>query len=110
VTFTQSVAELVVDVREDGPHTVLTLDGEIDLATAPRLRAYIDGVLALQRGDVIIDMAEVQFCDSTGLGVIMHAATRLAARGHTLIVRRPTRPVARILAITGVDRVVSVET
>jgi anti-sigma B factor antagonist len=103
------VPELTVDVREDGGRTIVSVTGEVDMATAPRLRAYVEGVVALQRGDVVLDVSGVSFMDSTGIGVVMHAARQLAGGGHALVLRAPRQPLRRLLDITGIARVLEVE-
>ncbi|HEX9504734.1 MAG TPA: STAS domain-containing protein [Acidimicrobiia bacterium] len=77
--------------------TIVIATGEIDMATAPELRAG----LAETTGDVIIDLAAVEFLDSSGIGVLVAAGNRLAAAGGSLALRAPRPPVRRVLEIVG---------
>ena len=92
---------LVVEITEvDGVVTV-TVNGDIDMATAPTLRAALHSVDV--NGTVIVDCANVQFMDSSGIAALITAASRLTAHGGSLCVHRPSASVRRVLAITGVQ-------
>jgi anti-anti-sigma factor len=62
-----------VTTRTAGSGTVVTVAGELDVATAPRLRAGI-GAVTLGRGQLlVVDLAEVTFCDSSGISALIAA-------------------------------------
>ncbi|MFB7252989.1 STAS domain-containing protein [Streptomyces nojiriensis] len=83
---------------------VLTLAGELDHDTAQPLRDALDEALAPGRR-LLVDMAGLGFCDSTGLNVLLN--TRLAAQeaGAGLELAGLHGPVARMFRITGADGV-----
>jgi anti-sigma B factor antagonist len=93
--------ELSVLVEEEDGRKVVVVDGEIDLATAPRFEAFLVGVIALRRGDVILDMSSVDFMDSTGIGVLVRAELSLLGSDGRLVLRSPSPAVARVLAVAG---------
>jgi anti-sigma B factor antagonist len=101
--------ELKVSSRSQGGHIVLALTGEIDLYTAPRLQSELTGALA--GGDparIVVDMSAVDFCDSTGMNVLL-AAHRLACeRGGDLVLAGPRPPVRKILEVTGLGSVFTI--
>jgi anti-sigma B factor antagonist len=102
--------ELDVTVTTDARGTAIVVAGEIDVATAPRLRAFVDGVLDLGRpGDLVLDLSGVTFMDSTGLGTLMSAARRLAFVDAQVVLRAPSRCVCRVIALTGAARFFPVE-
>jgi|1185.fasta_scaffold09086_1 anti-sigma B factor antagonist len=73
---------LSIDVRSaDARHVVIAVAGEIDMATAPQLAAALG---RYDECDVTVDLAEVEFLDSSGLSVLVHARKRLLQGGHTL--------------------------
>ncbi len=87
---------------------LLTLTGEVDLYTAPRFK---DDLVALIEGaavDVVIDLSGVTFIDSTALGVIISGVKRLHERDGRLLIVAGSRPVVRILNITGLDKVLTI--
>lgn len=82
---------------------VVTLRGEIDIATADRARAYLYNVVDSEPLSVMIDLSGVTFCDAAGLGMLAKVAARArkANRPVRLVGARP--PLLRIMRITGLD-------
>ncbi|MBG0831988.1 STAS domain-containing protein [Planomonospora sp. ID67723] len=79
--------------------------GELDLATAPLLRAELERVWALPELPVLImDLSELRFCDSTGLSALIAALKRSRARGTRLMLAGLTGAPARVLTITGLAK------
>jgi anti-sigma B factor antagonist len=58
--------ELKVTTRSQGDHAVVSVLGEIDLYTAPRLQSELMSALSGNPARLIVDMSGVEFCDSTG--------------------------------------------
>lgn len=81
-------------LRVDGDTTVLALAGELDLAGAPLFARSIDAATAGGIGSVVVDFAELEFLDLTGVRMIRDLRQRLQADGRDLGVRR-ARPQAR---------------
>ena len=101
--------ELRVSSRSQGDHVVLVLAGEIDLYTAPRLQSELSAALADGApAQIVVDMSGVEFCDSTGMNVLL-AAHRLATeRGGDLTLAAPRPSVRKILEVTGLQSVFTV--
>ena len=97
-----------VEVEASDGATVLRLAGELDLYTAPRLSAELAAVVGSD-GDVVLDVQELGFLDSTGLGEIARLHRQLSAEGRRVVVRRPTAMVHRVLDISGLLAVLAVE-
>ena len=95
---------VVVDAAPDGT-TVVRPVGELDLATAPKLREALGEIVS---GDVVVDLAGVSFIDSTGLNVLVDAYKRLTTSGHQMTLRAPSRRVMAVLDITGLVKVLKV--
>lgn len=95
--------ESVLGARVVSPtaHTaIISLNGEIDLSTVPRLRSLVHQNAPRAIDLLIIDLSEIQFCDSAGLELLDECATRSAARGTDFrVVYRPDGPVARLFAL-----------
>jgi anti-sigma B factor antagonist len=93
-----------LDVRRvDHPlGIVLTLAGELDLATAPVLRERLDA--ALHGGAVVvIDLSRLRFIDSSGLGMLVGAERQLRESGGQLVLVRGPRAAHRPFELTGLD-------
>jgi anti-sigma B factor antagonist len=73
--------------------------------TAAELRDRLHRAVDLATGPVLLDLSAVERLDVVGLGVLMGAHRRAATRGRDLRVVRPSRRVAAVLHVTGVDRV-----
>jgi anti-sigma B factor antagonist len=100
------LVELNVSSRFHDDHTIVTICGEIDLYTAPRLHSELAGLLADGMPTrVIIDMSGVEFCDSTGMNVLLSCLRRARERGGELEIAAPKPAVRKILQVTGLDSV-----
>lgn len=95
--------------RSQGDKTILALSGEIDLYTAPRLQSELATALAgPQHAQVVVDMSGVEFCDSTGVNVLLAAHRDAAERGGDLALAAPRASMRKILQVTGLDGVFTV--
>jgi anti-sigma B factor antagonist len=84
---------------------VVAASGEIDLATASSFRTALIDAVADRAGDLVVDLSDVTFMDSTGLGALVSARRRLALRGASLRLVGPAGGVRRILDIAKVEHV-----
>lgn len=84
-----------------GPLTTLQIGGVLDLATAPSLREYLVSVIDAGTGDVVIDLADVDFLESSGLSVLVAAFQQLERQGRQLRVVNPSASACRVLQVSG---------
>jgi anti-sigma B factor antagonist len=98
--------QVFVSHVEDRTHMILT--GQLDLATAPLLAAELVN-LAQHGGDVVLDIGQLTFVDSTGLSLFVSQHKKLAAQGHSLVISSPTPSARRLFEITGLTDVLSIE-
>ena len=94
--------QLDIDVTRDADRVVLSLEGELDMATAPRLQSAIDEPALAGISELVLDLRELQFIDSTGLRLILTALQSSRARGQEFAITRGSPQVERLLSITGV--------
>lgn len=80
--------------------TVVVL-GELDVALAVELRRAVDAAIACPGNRIVIDLARVDYIDSTGLGALVGAGNRIEAHAKSLVLRRPSRAARALLARTG---------
>ncbi len=105
---------LKVDESRQGAWTVLHVSGELDLVSSPVVRQHVHDAVAAGRHDVVLDLSGVQFCDSSGVGVLI-ASRRLlhSCRGRLRLIL-PARGavegshVNRVLGALGVRRLFDV--
>ena len=101
--------ELSVSSRSQGDHVVLALAGEIDLYTAPKLQSELTSALAAGKSaHIVVDMSAVEFCDSTGMNVLLSCLRQARERGGELELAAPRPAVRKILSVTGLDAVFTV--
>jgi len=102
--------ELNVSSRSHGDHAVVIASGEIDLYTAPRLHSELAAVIANAGSAprVVVDMSGVEFCDSTGMNVLLSCLRQARERGGELELAAPRPAVKKILQVTGLDSVFTI--
>lgn len=100
---------LVVERARIGEAVVITLTGDVDSATAPRLRQVVlDALATPDAGPVVIDMTDVSFLSSAGLGALIDAHHDADQHGEPLrVVVDHARPVLRPLQLSGLDQVLT---
>ncbi|MEY2514308.1 MAG: anti-sigma factor antagonist [bacterium] len=92
----------MVSEREGDIH-VLRLDGELELASAPRIERELRRIEATDAGVILVDLENVTFIDSTGIRLLITAAARCRGDGR-LVIDRPSAAVLRVLRIAGVAK------
>lgn len=101
--------DLRVTVGFQGRVAVIRLRGELDLHTTPSLRAAVDGALEAGINGLVLDLADLTFLDSHGIGVVVGCFKAARQVGTTLSIRNPTPHIERILSITALDRLLTIE-
>ena len=96
--------ELDLSTRGYGDHAVVSVGGEVDLETATRLGDAALEALRDLSSHLVLDLSGVSFMDSTGLKVLLSLQRSAALAGGSLTVAGATRPVRRILTLTGLDQ------
>jgi len=103
----------VAETRQ-GSWTVLHVCGELDLVSSPVVRQRVHDAVAAGDRDVVLDLSEVFFCDSSGVGVLVAARRLMRSCQGRLRLILPARGaeegshVNRVLAALGVRRLFAV--
>lgn len=101
--------ELGLKVDESySPYTVLAVEGEVDVYTAPRLREKLVELATLGRRQIVIDLEGVDFLDSTGLGVLVGGLKRLRSNDGDLSLVCTQARILKVFEITGLTKVFSI--
>ena len=93
----------VAGVEQNGDAVVVTLAGELDLYNAEAVRNVLIEECARKPERVVIDLSRVEFIDSTALGVLIEARTKLE-NGRAFLLASPAVETRRALEISGLDR------
>jgi anti-sigma B factor antagonist len=91
-----------VEVRNHGRAAVISVSGELDLASSPALQEELDRLASSDTDLLIIDLRELDFMDSTGLSVLVRAHQRAEEHGRQLAMVKGPQQVQRLLSLTGV--------
>jgi anti-sigma B factor antagonist len=87
----------------------LTLNGRLDASSVGEVRAALNRLIDTTGDDIVVEMSQVDVIDATGLGMLAAAHRRLERTGRQLILRGCADHVRRVLAVTGLARVMHVE-
>jgi anti-sigma B factor antagonist len=96
----------VTDSDED--RTVVSVRGEVDVSTATQLRDGLYRLVAGGQSNLVIDLSAMTFIDSTGLGVLVGAVKRAREAGGDVALANPSRPILKVLEISGLSRIVAI--
>lgn len=97
--------ELSLSTRTQGDHAVLSVGGEIDVYTAPQLRQRLIELVEQGSQHIVVDMEQVEFLDSTGLGVLVGGLKRVRALDGSLRLVCAQERILKIFRITGLEKV-----
>ncbi|MEV6670907.1 STAS domain-containing protein [Streptomyces sp. NPDC051162] len=103
-----SKGRLNVEVRRHGASAVVTPTGELDHHTAELLREPLEASVADISARVVVDCSKLEFCDSTGLNVLLGARLVAEAAGGSIHLAAMQPVVARVFEITGAEAVFTV--
>jgi len=88
---------------ESNAKGVVVVAGELSLAEAPILERHLAEVLAKASSAIVVDLAGVDFIDSTGLSVLVRAQQQATERGIEFGVQNPGAQAHRLLSLTGLE-------
>jgi anti-sigma B factor antagonist len=97
--------DLSITRADHGDQTVVHLGGEIDVYTAPLVREKLDEQIQGGRTGLIVDLTDVTFLDSTGLGVLVGRLKLARTRGGSMRLVGKDDRVLKVFSITGLDKV-----
>jgi anti-sigma B factor antagonist len=86
-------------------HQVISVTGELDIATADQAYAYISEVIDRWQVPVTVDLSGLSFCDASGLGVLAKAARHARQAGRQLRLTSARPSLLKIMRMTGLDGV-----
>jgi anti-sigma B factor antagonist len=96
-----------LDVSMQQGWAVLSVVGELELATAPRLHQRVVGLVGEGCDHIVLDLTNVDFVDSVGLGVVVAALKRARGRGGEVVVVGAVPRVRSLFEVTRLDEIVA---
>jgi anti-sigma B factor antagonist len=97
--------DLTLTSHEHRGRTVVDVAGEVDVYTAPKLREQLVTLVDSGHVDIIVNMADVEFLDSTGLGVLVGGLKRVKSREGSLRLVCTQERILKVFRITGLVKV-----
>ena len=97
------------DVQPLDGSVMVSLHGELDMATSPLLDRALAAALDGDGTSVVVDLASLTFLDSTAIAVLLAARRRADQAGHSFVLRSPCRSVLKAFRLTGVDQILTIE-
>lgn len=82
-----------------------SLAGEIDISNADGFKTKLEDAMADTKQDITVDLSELNYIDSTGLGVIIGIYSVIKKDGYSIKVLNPRDNVRKLLAISGLDKI-----
>ena len=101
--------DLSVNTRTADGVVVLEVAGEVDVYTAPTFRQHLREVTTGGKPRVVVDLSEVTFLDSTGLGVLVGAMGRVREADGAMRLVVASEHILKVLRITGLDALIPVD-
>ena len=100
----RSMPDLSIEVSElSESWRSMTVEGEIDLATADHLASALEDVRSNGTGNLVVDLSQSPFMDSTGLKTLVLANRRFAEDDRELVLAVHGGPVSRLIDVSGID-------
>jgi len=96
-----TVQRLSIDVRHETDRVVVVMGGEIDYGNVGRVRSVLVDVVRGTQSEIVVDMRDVGFVDSTVLGVLVQAKNRLQEAGRSMVIEHLSSRVRRTFELAG---------
>lgn len=100
--------DLTVTNRSEAGREVVSVEGEVDVYTAPLLRQRLGDLHAAGQDHVVVDLSGVDFLDSTGLGVLVGGLNRVQERRGSLVLVCGQDRILKVFRITGLTEVFAI--
>ena len=94
----------LTEMAADGDEITIVLGGELDMCAAPALRDALRRAIAARVPNVIVDLTDATFTDSTAIGEFLEASSQLREAGRRLLLICTNRNVLRTVEIAGLSR------
>ena len=87
----------------------VSVDGELDVSTAEELKKYLHKLVDERNIDMRLNVENLDYIDSTGLGVMIGILKRLKIENKEVYIEKPKNNVRKIFNITGLDKIFKLE-
>lgn len=102
------IVDLTLTTHQTDGRTVVVVGGEIDVYTAPKLRDKISELVGAGNHSLLVDLEQVEFLDSTGLGVLVGGLKKVRAEDGSMALICSQDRLLKIFRITGLAKVFTI--
>jgi anti-sigma B factor antagonist len=99
------MAELQITSADRNGMPVVSLVGELDNYSSPRVRTLLTELLVPESPTVILDLSQLEYIDSAGLGVLVGGLKIASSCSGTVALVNPSPAIVHVLKVTGLDRI-----
>ncbi|MER8199278.1 STAS domain-containing protein [Streptomyces microflavus] len=103
------MSALTIITRTTARGPVLEIIGDLDYATAPKLRKAVEGLTLAAGQLLLLDLAELGYCDSSGISALLSARSLANERSGDIALAAVPANTLRILGIVGLDQVFTIQ-
>lgn len=97
--------DLKIESKEQEGIGIITLEGEVDVYTAPKLKSRLIDLVDEGKYSIIVDLQRVEFMDSSGLGVLVGGLKRVKSHQGSIVLVCTQENILKIFRITGLVKV-----
>jgi anti-sigma B factor antagonist len=98
-----------LSVAHEDAGVVVLVGGDLEFGTAATLRSTLIDLAQRGHNPVVVDLSQLDFIDSSGLSLLVQAKQRIESQGHEFALRNPTERVQRVLEISGLVELFTIE-
>lgn len=91
--------------NDEGNQWEIKAIGDVDIFTAPKLRDCLDAALHEKKANIVLYLDELNYIDSTGLGVIIGTMGKMKEDENQITLINPKENIKKLLSITSLDRI-----
>ncbi|MEK0098005.1 STAS domain-containing protein [Streptomyces sp. NPDC056002] len=102
------MSPLTITIRDAATGPVLEITGDLDHETAPELRKAVEALTLAQGQLLVLDLAGLDFCDSSGISALLSARSLAMKQGGGTALAAVPANTTRILGIVGLDQVFTI--
>ena len=95
--------------QNDNQLSVITIEGEIDIYSAPDFKEKLYTIIGEGNRDVVLECSNLSYIDSTGLGILVGVLKRIKEQNHNIVIKNPRNTIRKLFKITGLDKVFIIE-
>ncbi len=96
-------------ITQQDTKTIITLSGSLDAEESLELRPTLDELLSDTQQDLIMDMGDVEFLDSSGIGMLVYAFKRLKAEGRSIMIKAVHGQPYDLMKMLHIDKALTIE-